>query len=363
MKKPHIGFVIGNLDNHGGTERVSTMLANEFCKHGYDVTFISPRSEGKIFFPLDSRIKTYCLSSQYSFFSKLRIWKRFYLLILLIIWRRRIDIIIDVDLGTAHFTAPIIRFTRCEEITWDHFNYKQNEKVSYRQSALELVKKYASKLVVLTKADAQMYLSNTDLSTDFIEQIYNPLTFNIGAPIPHASKRVVAVGRMTEQKGFDILLDIWHRIEALHPSWTLEIIGNGEDEVSLKEQSKKLGLTRVVFSEPTNDIQSKLQEASIYVLSSRYEGFPMVLLEATAMSLPIVAFDCLTGPSEIVKDGCNGYLIPTFDEEKFAQRLSSLIENEGDRTLFGKKSFEISQQYKMSNIFKKWEKLINEVLK
>lgn len=361
MKK-HIGFIIGNLDGKGGTERVSTMLANRFAEHGYRVSFISLRSKGKIFFPLHEDVHTYCLGNVYDTLQCFRLWHRFYLIIRFLIKWSKIDVLIDVDMGTAMFSSPAIKGTRCKEITWDHFNYTVNASDKARRKGLTAALHTSSKMVLLTKADREMYIQNfSNIPVSFFEQIYNPLTFDIDMPTPHSEKRVIAVGRLTPQKGFDYLLSIWQKIEEKHNDWILEIVGSGEDEMSLKNMANDKRLRHVTFSPPTNDIRSKLAASSIYVLPSRYEGFPMVLLEATAMSLPIVAFDCPTGPSEIVVNDKNGFLVPTFDETLFAIKLDTLISNHELRCMMGIESFKISRQFTFDKIFNKWEKIINEI--
>lgn len=361
MKK-HIGFIIGNLDGNGGTERVSTMLANRFAEHGYQVSFISPRSRGNVFFHLHKDIHTYCLGKVYNLLQYFRLWHRFYLIIRFIIKWRKIDVLIDVDMGTAMFSSPAIKGTQCKEITWDHFNYTVNATDKARQKGLKAALQTSSRMVLLTKADREMYIRNfSNTPASFFEQIYNPLTFDINMATPHSEKRVIAVGRLTPQKGFDYLLNIWQKIEEKHKDWILEIVGGGEEEMSLKTMVKDKSLTHVVFTPPTNDIRSKLTASSIYVLPSRYEGFPMVLLEATAMSLPIVAFDCPTGPSEIVVNDRNGFLVPTFDETLFANKLDALISDPKLRYNMGLESFKISRQFTFDNIFEQWERIISEI--
>lgn len=360
--KNHIGFIIGNLDGKGGTERVSTMLANRFAEYGYRVSFISPRSKGNIFFHLHKDIHTYCLGTVYDILRYFRLWQRFYLVLRFLIKWKNIDVLIDVDMGTAMFSSPAIKGTRCKEITWDHFNFTVNASDKARQKGLTAALNTSSKMVLLTKADREMYIKNLkNIPVSFFAQIYNPLTFDINMPTSHGEKRVITVGRLTSQKGFDYLLNIWQKIEEKHNDWILEIVGSGEDEMSLKSMAKDKSLRHVFFTPPTNDIRSKLTASSIYVLPSRYEGFPMVLLEATAMSLPIVAFDCPTGPSEIVINDRNGFLIPTFDETLFANKLDTLISNPELRCMMGLESFKISQQFTFDKIFKQWEKIISEI--
>lgn len=216
--------------------------------------------------------------------------------------------------------------------------------------------------MVLTKADKQMYLANTDFKSEFIRQIYNPTSFTSPHLITHSENKVIALGRFTFQKGFDYLLKAWAIVEAQIPNWTLEIIGDdGKDEAGIHKLKVNLNLKHVKLLPATKDVIQKYHEASIYALSSRFEGFPMVLLEATTMGLPIVAFDCKTGPNEIIEDGVNGFLIEPENFHQFAYKLIELIQEREKRINFGRNSYQISKKFTISNIINQWEDLFSEL--
>ena len=218
-------------------------------------------------------------------------------------------------------------------------------------------KKY-DKIVCLTKADYKRWHTNK------VVQIYNPVTIQSNVISDCSAKEIIAIGRMPQrQKGFDMLLDCWKLLEDKYPEWQLKIYGGGNPEAYHKQISD-LQLKRVSIPGQTNDVPSVLSNSSIYVLSSRYEGFPLIICEAMSCGLPIVAFDCPSGPSEMVSDGTNGYIINKVgDIISMSERISNLIENEQLRKEFGKQSYQMSKKYNIDYVMSKWTQLFEELSK
>lgn len=362
MKNKNIAFLIANIDNAGGTERVSLALADFLCENGYNVTFFSYQAKGKPFFKHDPRIRIIGFNRNVLMMKFIR---HFYptnnQLLRFLIKMLCIDVIIDVDMGQAMFSSVAIQGTKCKHITWNHFNYYDIENSETRKAGFECCKKTASKLVVLTKKDQECFVGKEGLPENFVEQIYNPLTIEKDTFTEHNQKKVIAVGRLGEEKGFDMLLYIWSKIEEYHNDWVLEIYGSGAEEEKLKNLIVTLKIKRAFLRGQTKDVEGKMEDASIYVLTSRHEGFVLVLLEAVAMSLPIVSFDCPQGPSEIITDGVNGFLIEPGNLEAFAEKLSLLMNDKDKRNQFGKASFEVSKKFKKKMIFPKWVELIENL--
>lgn len=357
----NICFTICSLSNSGGTERVSSIIANALSKK-YNVFFVSYIKNGDVFFPLSKDIKVHYLLRNkwerklrhFSWYVQRR-YQRF-------LRRNKIDIVIDVDILMAEISASACSQTGTKLVSWDHFNYTYMQGTERKQNALNLIREYASQLVVLTKADKQMYLDNKEFESDFITQIYNPLPFMKDTLIEHRRHKVLALGRFAYQKGFDYLLKAWTIVEEKMPDWTLEIVGDdGRDEAGLHELKKQLGLKHVSLQLATKNVNTKYEEASIYALSSRFEGFPMVLLEATSMSLPIVAFDCKTGPNEIITDGENGFLVEPKNVEMFAEKLMLLMLDDELRAEMGRKAYESSRRFSSDKIVEKWVEMIEKL--
>lgn len=357
----NICFTICSLSNSGGTERVSSIVANALSKK-YNVFFVSYIKDGNVFFHLDKNIKVhYLLRNKLE--RKLRhfpwyVQRRYQHFLR----KNMINIVIDVDILMAEISARACFDTGCKLISWDHFNYTYMQGSERKQNALTLIGKYASQLVVLTKADRQMYLENKEFAPEFITQIYNPLSFMKENPMVHTGKKVLALGRFAYQKGFDNLLRAWAIVEQNMPDWTLEIVGDdGKDEAGLHELLRQLNLKHVSLQLATKDVKSKYEEASIYALSSRFEGLPMVLLEATAMGLPIVAFDCKTGPNEIIEDGKTGFLVEPENVEQFAEKLMILMKDDELRAEMGRKAFESSKRFTIDKIVSCWAELLERL--
>ena len=176
------------------------------------------------------------------------------------------------------------------------------------------------------------------------------------------TKRLIAAGRLTNQKGFDMLLDAFAVVAARRPDWTLSIYGGGPWRKRLTAQREALGLTRSVqLPGVTPHLDRELAASSVFVLSSRFEGLPMVLLEAMSTGLPVVAFDCPTGPAEVVEHGRNGLLVPAKDVEALAAALDEVIGDPERRRAMGAAAYETSRRFFMPAVQDAWERLFAEL--
>lgn len=356
-----ICFVSGNISRSGGTERVSTLVANELFRRGHCVEFLSIWPGKKSFFPLAEgiRIRVAMDHKIKAILYNIPVIRA--IIVGKILKAADYDIIICVDTALCTLVQEARKGTKSKLIAWEHFNYEHTMTDAKRMHALKIAKDYADKIVVLTKADYEMHIRCAGIPEQKMAQIYNPISFTTNLKPDMSKKRVIAVGRLTSQKGFDILLNIWSIVEKKQPDWTLEILGEGELKNALKEQCEKLDLKRVVFSPKTADVAKHYHESSIYAMTSRYEGFPMVLLEGTAMGLPLIAFDCKTGPSEMIEDGVNGYLINMGDEETYASKLLRLMTLQDIRERMSLASKKVARRFTVQAIVDKWEKLLKEL--
>lgn len=207
------------------------------------------------------------------------------------------------------------------------------------------------KFVVLTQED-KAYWGNLPN----IEVIYNAATFTPTETARLENKRVLSVGRLTFQKGYDMLLDAWAKVHARHPDWKLTIVGSGEEHDALRQQIGRLGLTETVeLKAPTSQIQEEYLSSSIYVLSSRYEGLPMVLLEAMRCGLPAVAFACKCGPRDIISDQRDGLLVKEGDITGLANAICQLIEQPFLREQMGEAAVcKVQQKFDEQRIMNQW---------
>ena len=178
------------------------------------------------------------------------------------------------------------------------------------------------------------------------------------------AKRIFAAGRYTPQKGYDMLLRAFAPVSERHPDWELKVFGRGKREKELRALVAELGLEdRVELAGPTDDVAGEMARASVYALSSRYEGFPLVLIEAMAKGMACVAFACPTGPADIVDDHRNGLLVPAKDVEGFSAALEEMISDEELRRRCGAAALETAREYTMAAIGPKWDEMLQALLR
>ena len=191
----------------------------------------------------------------------------------------------------------------------------------------------------------------------------NPVSFRSASTSDLSHKRIISIGRLTETKCYDMLIRSFTMVHRRHPDWTLLIVGEGEQRASLQHLIDELQLSRCVhLPGRSSNVEKALLESSIFALSSKIEGFGLVILEAMECGLPVVACDCRHGPREIITDGHNGYLVPVGDAKTFAERLCTLIENQPLRRQMGKHAKETVQHYYPEALTQRWMNLFNELL-
>jgi glycosyltransferase involved in cell wall biosynthesis len=216
-------------------------------------------------------------------------------------------------------------------------------------------------VVTLTEADAQAY--RTLLPSTHIEPIPNAVPHqNRHHQTSERSQTAVAAGRLTSQKGFDQLIHAWDLVNRDHPDWRLHIYGSGPERPHLQSIIDELELNpSISLVGHVDDLPDVFSSAGLFVLSSRYEGFPMVLLEAMSHALPVVAFDCPTGPSELIHDGVTGRLVPAGHITELAAAINSLIEQPALRDQLGRAAAVHSRGYDRDLIAARWENLFRRL--
>jgi glycosyltransferase involved in cell wall biosynthesis len=217
--------------------------------------------------------------------------------------------------------------------------------------------KYTSCIVTLTQADTKFWKKYANR----VEVIPNMITILPHIVSNYNSKQIISVGRYSYEKGYDMLLRAWSIVIKKLPEWKLYIYGNGDasEYISIIKHYK---LQESVFCMPaTKDIVSEYTKSSIYVMSSRYEGFGLVLTEAMSCGLPCISFDCPYGPSEIIKDGEDGYLVEKNNINMFAEKMEILMNNLALRSQMGMKAQVNVNRYNIDNVMKKWIDLFDKI--
>lgn len=350
-------FLIGNLSLSGGTERVTTLVANALLQQHQ--VFTLNLYDGKTpFFPLSTDIKNYAL------FAHKVSMKRY---ALQTIWRIRqfvkvhkIECLIVVDSISCVFTVPALRGLNIKHICWEHFNFNVDLGVKFRVLGRKMASRYCDTVVTLTQHDAELWKTHLPNHQAEIINISNPSPFNVQSSNPSKiDKTVVAVGRLRHEKGFDLLIEAWKKVAVKYPDWTLKIIGSGEEEEALKLSTVEYQIVdNIEFIPNTQDVLKFYKHASLYCLSSRFEGFGMVMIEAMSCGLPIVAFNCDVSPKEILKDTGN-FLVEPENSDELAKALIKMIERpyqEYQQCIIDNK--QQAEQYQMQNVLPHWLSLI-----
>lgn len=359
MKK--ICFLTSCIESTGGTERVSIMLANKLTELGYDVCFFNLIGGNKVKFEINKEIKIYTLnlpphSTKKNFF-KIICGLRNY------IKSNSISTIIDVDSILCVFSTIAKIGLPVRHICWEHFNFNEDLGVAFRGIGRILAARYADVVVTLTERDKELWKEKLKVINTNMIAIPNPTPYESIVNEPQQSfKTVLSIGRLTYQKGFDYLIEAWALVCEKHPEWQLVIVGSGEDELQLKQKVQELNLeSNINFFGPTKEIESFYRKASFYCMSSRFEGLPMVLLEAQAYGLPIVSFNCDTGPAEVIKQGYNGILVECFNTLKLADALIEMIMIQKDQ--FQKvcnNSFLNIKRFELDSLISQWVEVLGD---
>ncbi|HEU4974009.1 MAG TPA: glycosyltransferase family 4 protein [Baekduia sp.] len=214
-------------------------------------------------------------------------------------------------------------------------------------------------LTVLTDADRRDYAEQLEGAPIRVVRIPNALPPLPGAVSALDQPVVVAAGRLTTQKGFDLLIDAFAAVVRVHPEWTLRIFGSGMSREELRQQIVQRELYNNVFlMGRTQHLGDELSQASIFAMSSRYEGFGMVIIEAMSKGVPVVSFDCPRGPGEIIDDGRDGLLVPEQDVNAMSAGLLRLIEDEPLRRRLGAAALQTARRYDVERIAVAWRELL-----
>lgn len=345
-------FFIGKLYG-GGAERVATTIMNHLSKKHSVIAAIS--NDKKPSYPINSKIVIW----KYTYNgvnNTIRIIDRT-LKIHKIINDTKPDLIISfiTELNGCVLLANCLKKRK---IIVSERTTIQRQMSFWRSFSRHILYRFASKVVLVSKNDYNYanWLENKTV-------IYNPLFFPITDNYEKRGKRIITIGDLCRWhvKGFDLLIQAWSKIAPLYPDWKLQFVG-ATDNNPITEMVKSYGLeNQSDFLGWTDEIDKVLQTKSIYVLSSRHEGCPNSLIEAMSQGCACVAFDCKTGPNEIITDGVSGLLAQNGDIDDLAAKLQRLIDDEHLRQRLAKGATEEVRRFEKGKIMRQWDDLIDEV--
>ena len=346
-------LTIGDITLKGGAERVVVNLANAYAQIGLDVEILSFYKSGdKEAFELDNRVKlSYMHQKSFDKKRKNFFYKMFYKFIESYILKRDFK---DKDFiifnNSPHF--PLFKNKNTKYIRINHTASKGRYLKRYD---------YFDTLVLIATGEIDFWKKHhksVAIIPNFLPNISN-LNTN------YSQKVVVSVGRLSKEKGFLRLIDIWKLIQdsSEFKDWKLHIVGDGELKEKIENKIKDLNLTNSIILKPfTKDVESEYLSASIYAMTSYFEGLPMVLIEAQSYALPTISFDIATGPRDIIEDDKSGYLIKDNDLNKYATKLKTLMQDESLRAKMGAKSKEIvKSKFSKEVVMKQWMELFERI--
>ena len=357
----NIIYVIEDYSENGGVERIVSDKANTLsAQYHHDITVISVyRDNRKEQFKLDDGVNLIHLDVPFAKRTNnsiIRLLSRLYTIIIAI---KRLNKEIkqlhpDIIFFTTTLGAILLPFchTKARKIYESHLarNFNPFNKIFF------LTELKAERIICLTSGDAKEYkhAKRVDIIPNYINEVKSHVE-------DYSVKKAIAVGRLENQKGFDILIDCWKEISRQYPDWQLDIYGEGSCREELQQQIYSLELgDKVKLCGRNYKIIEVYPQYSLHLMTSRYEGLPMTLIEAQACGLPSVVFDYQYGAKDIVSNGYNGLLIEQGNRKLFIEAAMKMMSSEELRKEYGNNAIETGKRYSKENIFRKWIQIINE---
>jgi len=363
-----IVYILEQFHLHGGAEKITCIKANWFAKKGFDVTIISNnQNTKKNIYSLEKSIKfidlgiNYKTGTSYLHPKHLILVPKHIIKLHKALTKIKPDVVILLSLQFDYYFLPFI--TKSKIIREFHssrylYNTNRNKNNSFfkkfKYKLHDFIEKKYTYNVILTPEEKKHYNSQNTII------IPNGINNTAKQTAKLINKTVISAGRIAPVKGLDKLINTWYIVAKKHSDWKLEIYGGGnkKDIEKLQEQINKLNLQKqVCLCGQTDDLNSKMLEASIYVMSSKTECFPMVLLEAQSIGLPIVSFDCPYGPRNIITNNQDGILVEDQNNDKLANAIMQLIENKNTRIEMGKTAKKNILKLQEQEVMNMWFKL------
>lgn len=350
----------------GGAERVAALLCNRWAALGYEVTLVPTFSgRGTCLYPLDRQVRLVFLADRVGIIRKtpLSMLRR--------LWAMR-QLVREVRADTVLSFLPHVNVATLFATRGLGVPVVVSERTYPPALALGLVWRWLRRItypwasrVVMQTTDGNEWLAREIPRAQGVV-IPNPCVFPLPASeprmlpsslIPLNRLLLLAVARLDEEKQFDMLIDAFSALAPRFPEWDLAILGEGVERAALEARiSATVLMGRVHLPGRVGNVGEWYDRADLYVMSSRFEGFPNTLLEALAYGVPAVSLDCTTGPSEMIQDGVNGYLVkPEAGAEGLAARLGQLMADPARRALFSIRALEVRDRFPADKIGLKWD--------
>ncbi len=375
-------YITPSIHTADGAARVLTLKANYFAEHyGYDITIILTEAKGQPFFyHVSDKIKIINYDLDFEQLWNCPFWKKFFIYIpkqlkfkkllkrdlmrihpdiTISLLRREINFLNGIHDGSKKIGEIHVHRDNYRNFKDENSNFIMDAfaKLWSRQLLNNLKK--LDRFVVLTDKDRKAWTELNNVVT-----IPNPSPFMPTTVSPLTEKRIIAVARYSHEKGIDLLLEAWAKVEKRTKEWRLDVYGDG-DTTAFNALIDRLGIdrNRCLLNGRTGDIEKEYLRSSIAVCSSRFEGFGMIIIEAMACGLAVVSFDCPWGPQSIIKNGEDGFLVENGNIEKMADALVRLIEDDNKRHTFAKNAIQNVKRFQMEKIAEQWRQLFENVIR
>lgn len=367
-----ISIVLGTMIR-GGAHRVACMQANELIERGFDVTLLLVIGSTSFPYKINEKVKVkYVMRPESLEFStiKSKVKRKILAIPLMVRVLKNIqpDLIISHCQGTNREAIISAKFLKIPIIACEHTTYllpygKFARLFAYIER--HFLYKLANKVTLLTSFDKENFYDN-HLANAIV--MPNPCPFEPSLRVlqRNRGKSILAVGDLNRVfiKGWDNLIFIFSRVSKQFPEWTLQFAGNGDvGKAYLQQLAKEHGVAdKVKFLGTFSDVSTVMQDSSVFILTSRNEGFSMALAEAMSQGCACIAYDCKSGPADIITNNIDGFLVRDQSTDEMCKQLCVLLSDEEQRVSFSEQAVISSKRFSQNVIFDKWEDIINDII-
>ena len=358
-----LAVIVYDISILGGAEKVAVNVANELSAF-YDVTLLSLTSaDAHPAYVFAENVRTASLNVPAD---RLRTQARCtFGALRKFLKQGKIDVALIEGNYSGMLCSPVSPFVKTKMVFCDHGSFMSQ----YKDKDIRTIRRISTLLcdhtVVLTERSRRDYMEHFHIKESKISCIYNWIEEELCDPdavYDECSKTILSVGRFGKEKGYDLMVDVAEKILPKHKDWKWAVYGNGDtfDEISREVERRQLG-GQLILAGEKRDLSNEYAHAALLVLPSYREGLPLVLLEAKSYKLPLVSFDIITGPGEIIQDGTDGYLIPPYDTGAMAEKIEELMDDTGLRKRLSDHAYDNMDQFRKHSILDKWCSLIDRL--